>query len=56
MSMMRHDPTMRWIVGGRRLWGSGIAEPNGPLRERWLTAEKNLSAAADQCRLAGGRF
>ena len=28
---LRHDPAMRWIVGGGGLWCSGFAEPDGPL-------------------------
>jgi hypothetical protein len=42
---LRHDPAMRWIVGGRRLWGQ--PSQMGRFETRWLTAEKNLSAIAD---------
>ena len=47
---LRHDPTMRWIVGVKRGWTGrcSLAEPNGPFRDPWLTAaDKNLSALAD---------
>ena len=31
---LRHDPAMRWIVGGKAAQGAcGIAEPDGPLRD-----------------------
>ena len=29
---LRHDPAMRWIVGGKAAQGRSIAEPDGPLR------------------------
>ena len=32
---LRHDPAMRWIVGGKAAQGcSGLAEPDGPLRDK----------------------
>jgi hypothetical protein len=31
---LRHDPAMRWIVGGKGgAWPCSIAEPDGPLRD-----------------------
>jgi hypothetical protein len=47
---LRHDPTMRWIVGGKAALGAA-ASPNqmGRFETRWLTAEKNLSALAEAC-------
>ena len=45
---LRHDPAMRWVVGGRAAL-SGAASPSqmGRFETRWLAAEKNLSALAD---------
>jgi hypothetical protein len=45
---LRHDPAMRWIVGGKAALG-GAASPSqmGRFETRWLTAAKNLSALAD---------
>jgi len=45
---LRHDPAMRWVVGGRAAI-SGAASPSqiGRFETRWLTAEKNLSALVD---------
>ncbi|WP_051134345.1 IS1380 family transposase [Methylocystis sp. ATCC 49242] len=45
---LRHDPAMRWVVGGRAAI-SGAASPSqiGRFETRWLAAEKNLSALAD---------
>ncbi len=45
---LRHDPAMRWVVGGRAAM-SGAASPSemGRFETRWLAAEKNLSALAD---------
>ena len=45
---LRHDPAMRWVVGGRAAMVSA-ASP-GQMRRfetRWLTAKKNLLALAD---------
>jgi Transposase DDE domain group 1 len=45
---LRHDPAMRWIVGGKAELGSAAsASQMGRFETRWLTAEKNLSALAD---------
>src|ERR1700738_3992082 len=43
---LRHDPAMRWIVGGK---AGAAASPSqmGRFETRWLTAEKNLAALAD---------
>ena len=45
---LRHDPAMRWIVGGKAA-SDAAASPSqmGRFETRWLTAEKNLSALAD---------
>ena len=45
---LRHDPAMRWVVGGRAAI-SGAASPSQMRRfeTRWLTAEKNLSVLTD---------
>ena len=45
---LRHDPAMRWIVGGRAAHGSAASPSQmGRCETRWLTAEKNLLALAD---------
>jgi len=45
---LRHDPAMRWIVGGKATSGNAAsASQMGRFETRWLTAEKNLSALAD---------
>jgi hypothetical protein len=45
---LRHDPAMRWIVGGKAA-SDAAASPSqmGRFETRWLTAEENLSALAD---------
>src|ERR1700681_3338436 len=45
---LRHDPAMRWVVGGKAA-SDAAASPRqmGRFEARWLTAEKNLSALAD---------
>ena len=45
---LRHDPAMRWIVGGKAA-SDAAASPSqmGRFETRWLTAKKNLSALAD---------
>jgi len=45
---LRHDPAMRWVVGGRAAM-SRAASPSqmGRFEARWLSAEKNLSALAE---------
>jgi hypothetical protein len=45
---LRHDPAMRWIVGGKAAHG-GAASPSqmGRFETKWLTADKNLSALGD---------
>ena len=42
---LRHDPAMRWIIGGKAAKGSG-ASPSQMSRfeTQWLTASANLSA------------
>jgi hypothetical protein len=45
---LRHDPAMRWIVGGKGASGcAASASQMGRFETRWLTSEKNLSALAD---------
>ena len=45
---LRHDPAMRWIVGGKAALGAAASPSQmGRFETRWLTAEKNLSALAD---------
>ena len=45
---LRHDPAMRWIVGGKAAQG-GAASPSqmGRFETQWLAAEANLSALTD---------
>src|ERR1700687_5865089 len=48
---LRHDPAMRWIVGGKAALGAAASPSQmGRFETRWLTAEKNLSALADLSR------
>jgi hypothetical protein len=45
---LRHDPAMRWIVGGKAPSGAAASSRQmGRFETRWLTAEKNLPALAD---------
>ena len=45
---LRHDPAMRWIVGGKATSGCAASPSQmGRFETRWLAAEKNLSALAD---------
>jgi hypothetical protein len=45
---LRHDPAMRWIVGGKAALGCAASPSQmGRFETRWLAAEKNLSALAD---------
>ena len=45
---LRHDPAMRWIVGGKATHGSAASPSQmGRFETRWLTVEKNLLALAD---------
>ena len=45
---LRHDPAMRWIVGGRAASGAAASPSQmGRFETRWLTAEKNLSTLTD---------
>jgi hypothetical protein len=45
---LRHDPAMRWVVGGKAAHGcAASASQMGRFETRWLTAAKNLSALAD---------
>lgn len=45
---LRHDPAMRWIVGGKAASGAAASPSQmGRFETHWLTAEKNLSALAD---------
>jgi hypothetical protein len=45
---LRHDPAMRWIVGGKAVSGcAASASQMGRFETRWLASEKNLSALVD---------
>lgn len=45
---LRHDPAMRWIVGGKAVQcNAASASQMGRFETRWLTAAKNLSALTD---------
>ena len=45
---LRHDPAMRWIVGGKATLGCAASPSQmGRFETRWLAPEKNLSALAD---------
>ena len=45
---LRHDPAMRWVVGGKAAHGSAASPSQmGRFETRWLTAGKNLSALAE---------
>src|SRR3981189_960713 len=44
---LRHEPALRWIVGGKAASGfAASASQMGRFETRWLAAEKNLSALA----------
>ncbi len=45
---LRHDPAMRWIVGGKATSGAAASSSQmGRFETRWLTGERNLVALAD---------
>jgi hypothetical protein len=45
---LRHDPAMRWSVGGKAASGTAASPSQmGRFETRWLTAEKNLAALTD---------
>ncbi len=45
---LRHDPAMRWIVGGKAAQGSAASPSQmGRFETRWLTVKKNLSELAN---------
>src|ERR1700723_1564592 len=45
---LRHDPVMRWIVGGKAAHGCAASPSQmGRFETKWLAAAKNLSALAD---------
>ena len=45
---LRHDPAMRWIVGGKAASGRAASSSQmGRFETKWLTASKNLSALAN---------
>ncbi len=45
---LRHDPAMRWIVGGKAASGAAASPSQmGRFETRWLTAERNLSALSE---------
>ena len=44
---LRHDPAMRWIVGGKAAQGCAASPSQmGRFETKWLAAEKNLSCPA----------
>src|SRR3979411_2222387 len=46
---LRHDPAMRWIVGGKASHGcAASASQMGRFETRWLSADKNLSARVER--------
>jgi hypothetical protein len=45
---LRHDPAMRWIVGGQAAQGCAASPSQmGRFETQWLAAPENLSAIAD---------
>jgi hypothetical protein len=45
---LRHDPAMRWILGGKATQGCAASPSQmGRFETRWLAASENLSALAD---------
>jgi Transposase DDE domain group 1 len=47
---LRHDPAMRWIVGGKATHGcSPSPSQMGRFETKWLAGGKNLSALVDVC-------
>src|SRR5262245_61097852 len=45
---LRHDPSMRWVVGGKAAHGRAASPSQmGRFETQWLTTDKNLSALAD---------
>jgi hypothetical protein len=45
---LRHDPAMRWIVGGKAALGcAALPSQMGRFETRWLATEKNLYALAE---------
>jgi len=45
---LRHDPAMRWIIGGKAAHGRAASPSQmGRFETRWLTVENNLLALAD---------
>ena len=45
---LRHDPAMRWIVGGKAAHGSAASPSQmGRFETQWLAAPRNLAALAD---------
>ena len=45
---LRHDPAMRWIVGGKAAQGSAASpSQTGPFETQWLAAPANFSSLTD---------
>ena len=45
---LRHDPAIRWIVGGKAAYGSAASPSQmGRFETQWLAAPENLAALAD---------
>ena len=42
---LRHDPAMRWIVGGKSAhWCAALSSQMGRFETKWLSTEKKLAA------------
>ena len=51
---LRHDPAMRWIVGGKAAHGQcGFAEPDGPLRDAMARGAQEPSLLLPICPASG---
>src|SRR5260221_11251776 len=45
---LRHDPAMRWVVGGKAVVGRAASPSQiGRFETQWLATDKNLSALSD---------
>jgi hypothetical protein len=45
---LRHDPAMRWIIGGKAGKGKGASRSQmGRFETRWLAQSENLAALTD---------
>jgi len=54
---LRHDPAMRWIVGGKAAQGPAASPSQmGRFEAQWLTADKNLLYQVPECVTRWGGF